>query len=157
MTRSGLRDLIVGAFVLIGLTAIAYLSFQLGGAGYTGPGGLKLVAYFDEIGGLSIRAPVVIGGVKVGQVVSVDLDSDDFRARVTMDVDRSLALPDDSSASVVTQGVLGDKLVAIEPGGSDEILSNGGTIEHTQSAVVLERLIGKLVTNLGSGGEGDKK
>ena len=150
MNRSAVRDLVVGIFVLLGLGAIAYLSFQLGGASYAGPGGLTLQAYFDEVGGLSARAPVVIGGVKVGQVVRIGLDPDDYRARVTMDLDRSLRLPEDSSASIVTQGVLGDKLVAIEPGGAEEILEEGGTIEHTQSAVILERLIGRLVTSFGT-------
>jgi phospholipid/cholesterol/gamma-HCH transport system substrate-binding protein len=153
MTRSGLRDLVVGVFVLIGLGTIAYLSFQLGGAGYSGPGGFTVVAYFDEIGGLSRRAPVVIGGVKVGQVTEIGLDPGDYRAKVTMDIDRSIQLPEDSSASVVTQGVLGDKLVAIEPGGADEMIADGGTIAHTQNAVILERLIGRLVTNFGGGGE----
>jgi phospholipid/cholesterol/gamma-HCH transport system substrate-binding protein len=150
MNRSAVRDLVVGSFVLLGLGAIAYLSFQLGGASYAGPGGLELQAYFDEVGGLSARAPVVIGGVKVGQVVRIGLDPENYRAKVTMDLDRSLRLPEDSSASIVTAGVLGDKLVAIEPGGAEEILEEGGTIEHTQSAVILERLIGKLVTSFGA-------
>jgi phospholipid/cholesterol/gamma-HCH transport system substrate-binding protein len=70
-----------------------------------------------------------------------------------MDLDRNLKLPQDSSASVVTQGVLGDKLVAIEPGGAEEMIADGGTIEHTQSAVILERLIGKLVTSFGGGAQ----
>jgi phospholipid/cholesterol/gamma-HCH transport system substrate-binding protein len=153
MTRSALRDLVVGIFVLCGLAAVGYLSFRLGGASYAGPGGLTLYAYFDEVGGLSARAPVVIGGVKVGQVVAIGLDPADYRAKVTLDLDRSLTLPEDSSASVVTQGVLGDKLVAIEPGGADEKLADGGTIAHTQSAVILERLIGRFVTSFGGGGE----
>jgi phospholipid/cholesterol/gamma-HCH transport system substrate-binding protein len=150
MTRSALRDLVVGIFVLCGLAAVAYLSFRLGGASYSGPGGLTLYAYFDEVGGLTPRAPVVIGGVKVGQVVAIGLDHDDYRAKVTLDLDRTLSLPEDTSASVVTQGVLGDKLVAIEPGGADEKLPDGGTIAHTQSAVILEKLIGKLVTSFGN-------
>jgi phospholipid/cholesterol/gamma-HCH transport system substrate-binding protein len=153
MTRTALRDLVVGIFVLSGLAAVAYLSFRLGGASYAGPGGLTIHASFDEVGGLSARAPVVIGGVKVGQVVAIDLDRDDYRARVTMNLDRRLTLPEDSSASVVTQGVLGDKLVAIEPGGAEEVIPDGGSIEHTQSAVILERLIGKLVTSFGAGDE----
>jgi len=153
MTRQAVRELVVGIFVLVGLGAVAYLSFQLGGASYAGPGGLTVYAMFDEVGGLSPRAPVVIGGVKVGQVVRIGLDPQDYRAKVTMDLDRTLKLPEDSSASVVTQGVLGDKLVAIEPGGAEELIPDGGTIEHTQSAVILERLIGKLVTSFGGGAE----
>ena len=153
MTRSGLRDLVVGIFVLLGLGSIAYLSFRLGGSSYAGPGGLTVYAYFDEVGGLSARAPVVISGVKVGQVVEIGLDPGDYRAKVTMNLDRSLELREDASASVVTQGVLGDKLVAIDPGGADEVIPNGGTISLTQSAVILEQLIGKLVTSFGGGAE----
>ena len=80
MNRSPGRDLVVGVFVLAGLAAIAWLSVSIGGANYSGPGGKTLHAYFDEIGGLTDRAPVVVGGVKVGRVVSVSLEPDDFRA-----------------------------------------------------------------------------
>jgi phospholipid/cholesterol/gamma-HCH transport system substrate-binding protein len=101
------RDLIVGAFVLLGLGALGYLAIQVGSLSYSGPGGLEVVAVFDEIGGLSKRAPVVISGVKVGQVKSITLD-DDLRARVVMDLDRSLELSVDSSASIRTLGLLGN-------------------------------------------------
>jgi phospholipid/cholesterol/gamma-HCH transport system substrate-binding protein len=157
MSRSPIRDLLVGVFVLSGLAALAYLSIQLGGAAYSGPGGLTLYASFDEIGGLAARSPVVIGGVKVGQVKKIELAPDgSFRARVTMDVDHALKLPDDTQAAVLTQGVLGNQYVGLSPGGSDTMLRDGGEITYTQSAVVIERLIGKLIQNLGSGG-GDKK
>jgi phospholipid/cholesterol/gamma-HCH transport system substrate-binding protein len=149
MNRSPGRDLVVGVFVLAGLAAIAWLSVSIGGASYAGPGGKTLYAYFDEIGGLSERAAVVVGGVKVGRVVALELDQADYRAKVTMDVDRSLELPEDTSAAILTQGVLGDKLVALEPGGADEMIPDGGIIDLTQSAVVLERLIGKLITSFG--------
>jgi phospholipid/cholesterol/gamma-HCH transport system substrate-binding protein len=156
MNRSPIRDLLVGVFVLSGLAALAYLSIQLGGAAYSGPGGLTIHASFDEIGGLAKRSPVVIGGVKVGQVTSIGLATDgSFRARVTMDVDRNLKLPDDTQAAVLTQGVLGNQYVGLSPGGSETLLANGGEISYTQSAVVIERLIGKLIQNLGnSGGNG---
>ncbi|MEE9279562.1 MAG: outer membrane lipid asymmetry maintenance protein MlaD [Myxococcota bacterium] len=149
MPSSPVRDLLVGLFVLAGLAAIAYLSVQLGARAYTGPGGLVLTAAFDEIGGLSSRAPVVVGGVTVGQVTSIDLDSSDFRAIVTIDIDATLELPDDTAASILTQGVLGDQYVALEPGGSPDLLEPGGEIAYTQSAVVLERLIGKVLQSFG--------
>lgn len=153
MSRSPIRDLLVGVFVLSGLAALAYLSIQLGGAAYSGPGGLTLYASFDEVGGLAPRSPVVIGGVKVGQVKKIELASDgSFRARVTMDVDRNLKLPDDTQAAVLTQGVLGNQYVGLSPGGSDELLPDGGEITYTQSAVVIERLIGKVIQSLGGGG-----
>ena len=82
------------------------------------------------------------------------LTTTNYRAKVTMDVDRSLELPEDTSAAILTQGVLGDKLVALEPGGADEMIPDGGDIDLTQSAVVLERLIGRLVTSFGGGDGG---
>jgi phospholipid/cholesterol/gamma-HCH transport system substrate-binding protein len=159
MSRSPIRDLLVGVFVLSGLAALAYLSIALGGAAYSGPGGLVLYASFDEIGGLAKRSPVVIGGVKVGQVTGIELAKDgSFRARVRMDIDRNLKLPDDTQAAVLTQGVLGNQYVGLSPGGSETFLAEGGEIAYTQSAVVIERLIGKVIQSLGngsSGGSGD--
>ena len=149
MPTSPIRDLLVGAFVLAGLAAIAYLSVQLGARAYTGEGGLILTAAFDEVGGLSPRAPVVIGGVTVGQVRDIRLDPEQFRAIVEMDIDAALEIPDDSAASILTQGVLGDQYIALEPGGSPDLLENGSEIAYTQSAVVLERLIGKVLQSFG--------
>jgi phospholipid/cholesterol/gamma-HCH transport system substrate-binding protein len=151
MTRSPLRDLLVGVFVLIGLAAIAYLSFSVGGLSYAGPGGLTLYASFDQTGGLKPRAPVVISGVKVGQVKAITLGKD-FRARVELDLDASLKLPTDSSASIVTAGILGDRYVSLQVGGDDQILKSGDTITFTESAVILESLIGKFM--YGRTGEG---
>lgn len=136
----------VGLFVLAGLAAIAYLSFAVGGLGFNGAGGLTLTADFDEIAGLKPRAQVVISGVKVGQVTSITLN-DDSRARVTMDLDASLALPSDTSASIVTAGLLGDRYISLQLGGEDTLLTSGDQITFTESAVILERLIGKFVHN----------
>lgn len=151
MPKSPLRDLVVGLFVIAGFGALTYLSVSLGGLSYKGPGGLVIYASFDEIGGLSPRSQVVIGGVKVGQVSEISLD-EYYRARVTLELNDNLEIPDDSSASILTQGVLGDQYIAIEPGGSEDLLKSGGEISYTQSAVILERLIGKLVQNIGGGG-----
>src|SRR5262247_3549503 len=97
MQPSATRDLIVGLFVALGLAAIAYLSIQVGGIGHPGRGGLLLHATFNEIGGLKERAPVAVAGVTVGQVRGIELD-DMLRARVTLEVDKKLALPVDSTA-----------------------------------------------------------
>src|SRR6058998_1391431 len=107
MTRSPVRDFVVGLFVLAGLGAITYLSMSIGGLSFRRTGGLILYAAFDEIGGLKPRAPVVIAGVKVGQVESFGLDQN-FRARVKLDLDPTLKVPVDTSASIVTSGLLGD-------------------------------------------------
>lgn len=148
MQPSPVRDLVVGLFVAIGLAAIAYLSIQVGGVTYAGRGGLELYATFDQIGGLKPRAPVSVAGVTVGQVRSISLD-ERLRARVTLEVDKKLELPVDSSAAIQTQGLLGDQYIALEPGGEDETLQNGAEIEFTESALSVERLIGKFVHDSG--------
>ena len=150
MSSSSTRDLIVGIFVLAGLLAVSYLSIQVGGLSYKGPGGLLVTARFDEIGGLSERAPVVISGVKVGQVVDISL-GEDLRARVELDVDENLELPIDSSASIRTAGLLGDQFVSLEPGGEIELLRSGDEIGFTESALNLDKLIGTLVHGSGLG------
>jgi phospholipid/cholesterol/gamma-HCH transport system substrate-binding protein len=142
-----MRDSLVGIFVLIGLGAIAYLSVSLGGASYRGPGGLELIATFDQIGGLKLRSRVVVGGVKMGQVTAITLD-EDLRARVMLEIDDQLRLPADTSASILTSGVLGDQYVELEPGGEEQYLQSGDEIQFTQNALVLERMIGKVVQNL---------
>ena len=147
---SSRRDLIVGIFILAGLTAIGILSIRVGGLSYTGDGGLALVAHFDEIGGLSVRAPVVIAGVKVGQVTGIELD-DDLRARVELDVDSALELSIDTLAGIRTSGLLGDQFVSLEPGGEEELLGGGDVIDFTESALSLEKLIGSLVQDSGVG------
>jgi len=149
MKRSPSRDLVVGLFVLAGLAAVAYLSLGVGGFSFRGPGGFRLYADFDETGGLKQRAQIVISGVKVGQVDSIKLD-DSYRARVALDLDPGLKLPVDTSASIMTAGLLGDRYISLQLGGETELLKSGDHISITESAVVLERLIGKLV--YGGGG-----
>lgn len=148
MQPSGTRDLIVGVFVAAGLAAIAYLSLQVGGLSYAGPGGFQLRATFDEIGGLRPRAPVAIAGVTVGRVQGIKLD-ELLRAEVTLDIDPTLELPIDTRAAVRTSGVLGDQYIALEPGGEEELLTSGEPIQFTDSALSLERLIGNFVQDSG--------
>lgn len=148
MKPSPVRDLIVGLFVLAGLGAVGYLSLRVGGLDYRGPGGLIVYATFDEIGGLKPRAPVTISGVKVGQVESIGLDQD-LRARVKLDIDARLEIPIDSSAAILTAGLLGDQFIEIEPGAEEEMLRNGEEFSFTENALSIERLIGKFVNNAG--------
>lgn len=147
MSRSPIRDFLVGLFVLAGMGAMAYLSLSVGGLSWKGPGGLTLYALFDQTGGLKQRAPVVIAGVKVGQVGAITLDEGSARARVELDLDRSLRIPVDTSASIVTAGILGDRYVSLQLGGEDDVLKSGDQITFTESALLLERLIGKLIHN----------
>ena len=113
---------------------------------------LTLYAHFDEIGGLSTRAQVQISGVKVGEVVNLSLD-ENYRAKVTLEVDAELGYPIDSGASILTAGILGDKLISLSIGGDPELLVDGDTLEFTESAIILERLIGKLIHNTSLGEE----
>ncbi len=148
MSESPIRDFLVGVFVLVGLAAIGYLSVSLGGASYRGPGGLELIVTFDQVGGLKSRSRVVVGGVKVGQISGISLD-EDLRARVVLDIDERLELPTDTSAAILTSGVLGNQYIELEPGGEETILKSGDEIEFTQSALILEQMISRLVQNLG--------
>jgi phospholipid/cholesterol/gamma-HCH transport system substrate-binding protein len=138
MQSSPVRDLTVGLFVVVGLAAIAYLSIQVGGL--KGPRGFHLYATFEQIGGLTARAPVVIAGVEVGQVASIEL-AEDLRARVELDLDPSLKLPVDTWASIMTEGMLGNKFVVLEPGFEEVLLESGGEIGFTEDAMLLELLI----------------
>jgi phospholipid/cholesterol/gamma-HCH transport system substrate-binding protein len=152
MRPSPLRDLIVGLFVLAGLAAVAYLSLSVGGfTPFASSGRMRVFASFDEIGGLKPRAPVVVSGVKIGEVASIDL-APDYRARVTLEVDSGVELPIDTSASIVTSGVLGDRYVSLQLGGEEETIAPGGEITFVESAVILERMIGKLIHNAGVDG-----
>jgi phospholipid/cholesterol/gamma-HCH transport system substrate-binding protein len=148
-----MRDLLVGLFVLAGLGALAYLSFSVGGLSYGGPGGLTLYAAFDQTGGLKSRAPVVISGVKVGQVKSITLDKS-FRARVELDLDSRLKISTDTTASIVTAGILGDRYVSLQLGGEEQILKPGESLTFTESAMILESLIGKFMYGRTGGGAG---
>src|SRR5881397_1231913 len=142
MSRAPVRDLLVGLFVLAGLGAVAYLSLSVGGVSLRKAGGLSVFADFDEIGGLKPRAQVVISGVKVGQVASITL-ADSYRARVRLDLEDRLKLPIDTSASIMTSGLLGDRYISLQLGGETELLKAGDQITITESAILLERLIGK--------------
>ena len=151
MQSTANRDLLVGLFVLLGLALIAYLSLQVGGLTIRDSGGFVLYATFDDIGGLSPRSSVRIGGVRVGRVEAIDLDAD-LRARVRLDLDRGLELPVDSAAAIRTSGLLGDQFIALEPGAEEELLVSGEEFAFTESAVNLDKLIGSVVHGDGLGG-----
>jgi phospholipid/cholesterol/gamma-HCH transport system substrate-binding protein len=142
------RDFVTGLFVIVGLGALAWLSFAVGGVQYKGDGGFPVYGLFDQIAGLKPKAPVQIAGVHVGQVSSIGLD-ESFRARVDLDLDSNLKLPIDSSAAIVTAGILGDRYIQLTPGAEDEMMKPGEQIAYTESALVLERLIGKFLVNVG--------
>lgn len=139
-----------GLFVLLGFAALFFLTTQLPGSGIQvgGPTGYSVTARFDNVGDLKAGSPVTMAGVRIGRVAGIAFDPTDFKAVVTLDIDRRYdTIPDDSDASIQTAGLLGGKYVGIGPGGSDTWLHDGSTIEFTQSAIVLESLINKFFAN----------
>jgi phospholipid/cholesterol/gamma-HCH transport system substrate-binding protein len=137
-----------GLFVLLGFAALVFLTTQLPGSQLgvvTQSDGYQIAARFENVGDLQVGAPVSMAGVKVGRVNSVSFDSTDYKAVVTMSIDSKYDhIPDDSWANIETAGLLGAKYVGLDAGGSETYLGNGGEIENTQSAMVLEKLISKL-------------
>jgi phospholipid/cholesterol/gamma-HCH transport system substrate-binding protein len=139
----------VGLFLLAGILALLLLALRVSGlSASTTNDSYKLYANFDNIAGLTVRAKVTMAGVTIGKVTAIDLDHDTFMGRVTMEVDKRVNnLPSDSTASILTAGLLGEKYVGISVGGDDQLLKDGGTIHDTQSSLVLEDLIGKFLLN----------
>ena len=146
-----------GLFILLGFAALAFLATQTTSlAGYRQGDSYGLKARFTNIGQLKERAPVKLAGVTIGSVRSITLDGTALDAVVSIDIDRSFdELPDDSSLSIYTSGLLGDQYVAIKPGGSPEFLRDGDEFMLTESSVQLEELIGKYLVG-GEGGNRDQ-
>ncbi len=146
-------ELAVGVFVALGLAAFFMLAMKVSNIAELGEDkGYKITARFENIGGLKVRAPVTLGGVRIGRVAGIDLDPRSYEAVVTLSIDPKYnRLPTDSSASILTSGLLGEQYIGLEPGGMDDYLKNGGSLKLTQSALVLEKLIGRMVTNAASG------
>lgn len=138
----------VGLFLLAGLLALLLLSLRVSGLSVAQGDTYKLYAYFDNIAGLGVRSKVTMAGVTIGKVTAIDLDRDSYTGRVTMEIEKNVdILPTDSTASILTAGLLGEKYVGISVGGEEEILADGDTIRDTQSSLVLEELIGKFLLN----------
>ena len=139
----------VGLFLLAGLLALLLLALRVSGLSATSSGDTyKLYANFDNIAGLTVRAKVTMAGVTIGKVTAIDLDRDNFTARVTLQIEKDVDnLPVDSTASILTAGLLGEKYIGVSVGGETALLKDGSTIHDTQSSLVLEDLIGKFLLN----------
>lgn len=135
-----------GLFILFGILALFFLATQTTNFQYVSNNTYTVTAVFQNIGGLKARAPVSMSGVKIGRVVSIDLDPRRLEAVVTMNIQKRYdKLPRDTVASILTAGLLGEQYVGLSPGGSPEYLRNGDRIQFTQSAIILEHLIGQFV------------
>ena len=157
MERSTL-DLWVGMFVIVGFVALTILALKVGKMGTIGgTETYQLSAPFTNIGGLKPRAAVKSSGVVVGRVAEITFDNEKFMAKVTMNIDKRYKFPKDTSASILTAGLLGEQYVGLEGGAEDAILAGGDTVKLTQSAVVLEKLISQFMySKAAEGGSGSK-
>lgn len=152
MQNSRSMEIAVGLFVAGGLAALFMLAMQvsnlsanISGENYT------VTAAFQNIGGLKVRSPVTVSGVRVGRVEAIDYDTKGYEAVVTLRIeDKYNTFPDDTSASIFTAGLLGEQYIALQPGGSEKNLKAGDRIHLTQSALVMEQIIGQFLYNVAS-------
>jgi len=141
-------EIMVGLFVLLGALGLLFLALKAANlASFVSGDTYTLQARFDNIGGLKVRAAVRSAGVKVGRVTSISLDPATYQGIVTIEVTKGVDFPKDSSAKILTAGLLGDQYLGIEPGGDEKNFAAGDVIKQTQSAIVLENLIGQMVFN----------
>ena len=154
MAKSRTLNLGTGAFVVLGFAALVFLTTQTTSRGITigSPPHYDVTAKFDNIGDLRVGAPVSMAGVEIGRVVKIDLDLREYKAVVDMRINSKFSqIPTDSDASIYTQGLLGGKFIGLTAGGAETYLKNKDHIDFTQSAFVLENLIGQFLANFGKG------
>ena len=157
MTRDRRTEAVVGLFVAAGLVALLMLAVRVGNLTLqSDAGSYQVTARFEDIGGLKVRAPVSMSGIRIGQVVGLGFDPETYEAVATLEIEgRFDRVPADSSASIYTAGLLGEQYISISPGVDEEFLSSGDEISLTQSAMILERLIGQFLFDRASAGDGE--
>ncbi len=139
-------DFWVGLFILLGLLALVFLALRAGNmSSFSFAPTYRVQAYFDNVGGLKVRAPIKSSGVVVGRVAGISFDNQRFQAEVALDLESEYQFPADSSAAILTSGLLGEQYIGLTPGGDDKDWTDGNTVQFTQSAVVLEDLISKFL------------
>ncbi|EKE00759.1 MAG: ABC-type transport system involved in resistance to organic solvents periplasmic component [uncultured bacterium] len=155
MLSKRIVELLVGLFMLAGILAMFALAFKVSGLSqYSSRDSFHVSAIFDNIGDLKVRAPVTIAGVRVGEVDSISIDANNFKAEVGMRIDkRQNKLPADTTAKILTAGLIGANYIELIPGYGESDLKEGVVIIDTQPAIILENLIGQLMYKLGDGGK----
>ena len=152
-----LLDIWVGFFVILGFAALLFLALRVGNLSSANfAETYQLAARFDNIGGLKVRGPVKSAGVVVGRVSDIRFDSESYEALVTLTIDSRYQFPKDTFASILTAGLLGEQYVGLDAGGDEKMLKAGDVFAKTQSAVVLEKLIGQFMFNKASEGSGEQ-
>jgi phospholipid/cholesterol/gamma-HCH transport system substrate-binding protein len=147
MSKTRQLEILVGAFMAAGMVALFFLAMQVSNLGTVNSGDTyRVLARFDNIGGLKVKAPVTMAGVEVGRVLDIYYDAQDFRAVAVLGIyDEFDGIPEDTFAKILTAGLLGEQYVGLDPGGSEEVLEEGSEIAITQSALVLEEVIGQFI------------
>jgi phospholipid/cholesterol/gamma-HCH transport system substrate-binding protein len=151
MSHQRILEIVVGLFVILGVFAIFVLTFRVSNLAGEGDvsSGFAVTANFENIGGLKVGAPVSLAGVKIGRVTRIHIDPQSFEAVVTIAIrDQYHNIPDDSSASIYTAGLLGEQYIGVTAGGSERPLQKGDHLKFTQSALVLEQIIGQVLFSL---------
>ncbi|MBE9607760.1 outer membrane lipid asymmetry maintenance protein MlaD [Chitinilyticum piscinae] len=150
--KRGLIDFWVGLFVLVGLAAILFLALRVSTvSGQPAGSSYTITATFDNIGGLKVRAPVKSAGVLVGRVDSIDLDTERYLAKVTLSINQRYRFSRDSSAEILTSGLLGEQYIGITSGADDKMLQDGDAFKITSSAIILEQLISRFLFSKAAG------
>ena len=153
MNRSTI-DLWVGIFVVLGIGALLFLALKVGNlASFSTSETYSVQARFANIGGLKVRAPIKSAGVVVGRVADIRFDNESYEALVTMNIDQRFHFPRDTTAKILTSGILGEQYVGLEAGGDGVMLKHGDRVRLTQSAVVLENLISQFLFNKAAEGK----
>ncbi|MCX7093466.1 MAG: outer membrane lipid asymmetry maintenance protein MlaD [Methylobacter sp.] len=147
MQHTSTQDTFVGLFVASGIVGLFFLALQVSNlSSFTERDSYTITARFENSGGLKIKSPVSAAGVKIGRVSAISFDRKTYQSVVKLNIDAQYnTLPEDTTASIFTAGLLGEQYVNLEPGGSDEFLKEGGKIEITQSAIILEKAIGQFL------------
>lgn len=150
-------EILVGFFVCLGIAAIFILTMRVSNlADTSGIDGYTVTAAFNDIGGLKEGSPVNMAGVRIGRVADITLDQQTYQAVATLRIDGRYKIPSDSDAQILTSGLLGEQYVGVGPGGAMENMEDGDRFIITQSAVVLEQLIGQFMTSMGAGDAGSR-
>ncbi len=146
MQNTKTQDTLVGLFVACGVVALFFMAMQISNLGsFSNNGAYTITAHFENSGGLKIKSPVSIAGVRIGRVSNISIDKESFSSIVEMQIESQYDnIPDDTSASIFTAGLLGEQYISLEPGGSEEFLEKNGVIDITQPAIILEEVIGQF-------------
>jgi len=146
MQNTKTQETLVGIFVACGIAALFFMAMQISNlSSFSKDDIYSITANFENSGGLKVKSPVSVAGVRIGRVVNISIDKDSYESIVQMHIESQYNLPDDTTASIFTAGLLGEQYVSLEPGGSEDFIAANGAIDITQSAIVLEEVIGQFL------------